>query len=461
MLRFTRMIAVCALLAGALTATAGHAASTCPYSADLVAPPAHDPRLSTHSLTINGGEYRFAILVPPGYGAPGNERRYPVLYLMGGGFFNQNSWFSHEGIAKAMDVIAFTAHQPVSRQAILVSPDDRDLGAYADWTDGTQLWETFHVHRLVPWIDAHYRTIPDRGHRALIGISGGGLAVAYAARYPELYGTAAALSGALSPTWFHAFDTAASPAAFADSQACPGPNGRARDPYALWGNPATQDLRAHEHDPSDLAPNLGATAISLRVGNGIPCKPKRDLRQAWNPLWHVERVALGMTRKFDTALTEAGVAHDVTYTSCGVHSFPYWATGFHVFWDFFWKNMGRGAPTMFSYRSAARAFNVWGWTVKADPSRADEFLDMTKASCRGVALTGSGRTRVTTKPCFAPGQSILLAGAVEHSVVADAEGRISFFVDLGPAHTLQQFTIPETVVAALGNYFTTRTVRFN
>jgi hypothetical protein len=45
-------------------------------------------------------------------------------------------------------------------------------------------------------------------------------------------------------------------------------------------------------------------------------------------------------------------------------------------------------------------------------------------------------------------------------VTADAEGRLTFTVDLGPAHTAQQYTPAARALEAAGGYWTSRVVRF-
>ena len=167
-----------------------------------------------------------------------------------------------------------------------------------------------------------------------------------------------------------------------------------------------------------------------------------------------------MAVHFDAALTRAGVKHDATFLPCGVHDFRNWRQGFHVFWNFMWANMGRGVPTTFDHRSSARSFAVWDWTFSADPARADEFLDVIDASCAGVTLTGSGTTAVTTKPCFSPGRSVVLSGAVESAAVVDGAGRVTFHVDLGRAHSVEQYTPEERALEASGHYFVTKSVVF-
>lgn len=115
---------------------------------------------------------------------------------------------------------------------------------------------------------------------------------------------------------------------------------------------------------------------------------------------------------------------------------------------------------------------MWGWTFTADAARAPEFLDLHQVGLRGLVardaapfgltLTGSGATGVRTPPLFLPWQRVAVTGAggAPFVVRADARGAVSFSVDLGPAHTLEEGTAVQTSAsAATPSYFTTRDVR--
>ena len=105
-----------------------------------------------------------------------------------------------------------------------------------------------------------------------------------------------------------------------------------------------------------------------------------------------------------------------------------------------------------------------GLEVQRRPRRSEEFLDINNASANGLTLTGSGTERVTTAGYFAPGQAVTVSGATDNAqtVTADASGRITFDVDLGPPHRFQEYTVQADAAQALqgSGYFKTRTVGF-
>jgi hypothetical protein len=116
----------------------------------------------------------------------------------------------------------------------------------------------------------------------------------------------------------------------------------------------------------------------------------------------------------------------------------------------------------FDYRSIEPHFAIWNWRIDADPVRALEFMQMRDAGRRGVTLTGSGVTTVTTQPFFRRRRAVeVMTDSGMRVVAPDRDGRLQFSVDLGPAHTNQQYTVASRVAGdGEPGYFTTRRVRF-
>jgi len=112
------------------------------------------------------GRLPFAVYLPPGYSAGG---RYPVIYYLHGLPATGNSFL-------AFGFVPSTLEQSGLR-AIVVAPQGARDGdsdpEYLDWGAGRN-WETAIAQELPTYVDAHYRTIPGRAARALIGLSAGG-----------------------------------------------------------------------------------------------------------------------------------------------------------------------------------------------------------------------------------------------------------------------------------------------
>jgi S-formylglutathione hydrolase FrmB len=410
------------------------------------------PATSTRLLRTKIEGVPVNVLLPPEYSTSG--RRYPVLYL-------PNSGYSDEDDYLYSDLIAFTDSLPEEQQAIVVMPFGGPLDFYTDWRDGERAWETFDIETLIPAIDATYRTIADRAHRAIAGFSLGGLgAMGYAARHPELFVAAGSFSGVVDTTALSPAGEAALTAIFVTYLPC---YGEVHPPFAPYGDPVTDDVWWHAHNPTDLAENLGGVSVYLATGNGIPgdrsnVNPTDPAGAAVVTLF--EAGVHLMAQDFDAALTAAGVSHTSDFYGNGTHDYSYVSRDYRYFWPQMLAAFGGALPRSFDHRRVESEFSAYGWTFRADATRAAEFLDITDASCSGLTLTGSGTTTVTSARCFTPRRIVALNGAVERRVRADRSGRITFHVALGPAHQLQQYTAPQRALEAAGGYWTSRTVTF-
>ncbi len=145
------------------------------------------PRVESRTLTVDGVDYPFNVLLPSGYAS---GTRYPVLYLLHGATQNQDSWLSFS------DIEAFTGPFQGADAAIVVMPVGDPLGISLDGHNSRRHWETLYVHALIPYIDANFNTLDDRAHRVIAGLSMGGVsAMIAAARHPDLFVAAGSFSG--------------------------------------------------------------------------------------------------------------------------------------------------------------------------------------------------------------------------------------------------------------------------
>jgi enterochelin esterase-like enzyme len=92
------------------------------------------------------------------------DQRYPVLYLLHGQTFRDDQWIR----LGAVDAINNLIRSGESIPFIIVFPDDRYWNLPAGTGFGKRL-----VEELIPYIDSTYRTLPDRNHRAIGGMSRG------------------------------------------------------------------------------------------------------------------------------------------------------------------------------------------------------------------------------------------------------------------------------------------------
>lgn len=105
----------------------------------------------------------FFIYLPPCYDEM-PDKRYPVLYLLHGQTYTADQWIR----LGAVNVLDNLIHSGESAPFIVVFPDDRFWNLAAGPGFGERL-----VDHLVPYIDTAYRTLPDRNHRAIGGMSRG------------------------------------------------------------------------------------------------------------------------------------------------------------------------------------------------------------------------------------------------------------------------------------------------
>lgn len=295
-------------LAGALVAVAWMALPS-PLAADEVCPPVSPliglaPPPTPRRVSAHLDEVPYNVLLPTDYLA--TDARYPVLYLLNSFIEDQNEYMSWT------DLVSFTE----GARVIVVMPYGGTAGWYSDWTDGSHRWETFHIERLIPHVDATYRTIADRGHRAVAGFSMGGFgAMSYAARHPELFSVAGSFSGVVDTMTLRGRGIGL----------LQGPCDM-RPPYAVWGDPVRDEATWRAHNPTDLAVRLRGMSLYLAARTGLPCKddPIPD------PV--IEPMVREMTENFSSALTAHEIAHALYLEPCGGHFYNYVQRDIHRFW---------------------------------------------------------------------------------------------------------------------------------
>src|SRR5258708_35422767 len=69
------------------------------------------------------------------------------------------------------------------------------------WLQNHTSFEEVVVHDLIPMIDASYRTIPDREHRAMAGLSMGGMQTLFIAlQHLDMFAYLGSFSGPIIPS---------------------------------------------------------------------------------------------------------------------------------------------------------------------------------------------------------------------------------------------------------------------
>lgn len=132
-------------------------------------------------------KYIKAVVIKPGcYKKKKNS--FPVIYLLHGYSGNYSNW-----IARVPELEKYAD----TYKTLIVCPD----GAYSSWyfdspVDTAYRYETHIATEVVNFIDQHYRTIADKNHRAITGLSMGGHGALYLAlRHSDIFGAVGSMSG--------------------------------------------------------------------------------------------------------------------------------------------------------------------------------------------------------------------------------------------------------------------------
>ena len=116
---------------------------------------------------------RAFVYTPPGYDE-NLERRYPVLYLQHGWGENEFSWGAQGHASLIMDnLIAEEKARPFIIVMTYGMTNEIQFGGLRDFD--ISHFETVLVDELIPYIDANFRTLSDQSHRAMAGLSMGGM----------------------------------------------------------------------------------------------------------------------------------------------------------------------------------------------------------------------------------------------------------------------------------------------
>jgi S-formylglutathione hydrolase FrmB len=147
-----------------------------------------------YAKTINSWR-RIFVYTPPDYEKK-TQSRYPVLYLQHGGGEDERVWIEMgrtnlildnllaEGKVKPMVVVMETSYMPGTGSAGrgpasgggAAAGAGRGFGGFGGPGGGP--YGQLMINELIPWIDSNFRTLSDKDHRAMAGLSMGGMQTA-------------------------------------------------------------------------------------------------------------------------------------------------------------------------------------------------------------------------------------------------------------------------------------------
>jgi enterochelin esterase-like enzyme len=223
-------------------------------------------------LSKTTGEWRRAfVYTPPGY-EEHTATRYPVLILQHGSGENETGW-TRQGRAQFIldNLIAAGKARPmivVMDCGYALRPGaSAPIGGSSDWLKNLRAaftsFEDVVIHDVIPMIDASYRTIPDRQHRAMAGLSMGGMQTLFIAlQHLELFAYIGSFSGPIIPN-LNAGDLTGtrSPEAF-DAKTAYG--GAFSNPSAFNKRVKLLWLGVGTAEPDQFRSGIGGAVLALR-----------------------------------------------------------------------------------------------------------------------------------------------------------------------------------------------------
>ncbi len=172
------------------------------YSDYLLKSVPHGSVRAVYYKSEREGKFRLAyVYLPHGYGE--SDKRYPVLYLQHGAGENENGWIWQ---GKADNILDNLIAEGRCRECIVVmntgyaflnKPDEhRFLGSF----------DEVLVKECIPFIDRTFRTLPDKAHRAIAGLSMGSMQSERCAfKNSEYFSYVGLFSGTLNPELYPEF----------------------------------------------------------------------------------------------------------------------------------------------------------------------------------------------------------------------------------------------------------------
>jgi hypothetical protein len=206
------------------------------------------------------------VYVPPGYDAePG--RQYPSVYVIQGYTGHIAMWRNRapfrQPFPETADAVFANGTAP---PAIVVYVDAWTAYGGSQFVDspGTGRYHSYLCDEVVPWVDARYRTLPGRDHRAITGKSSGGFgAMITPMLRPDLFGALATHAG--DALYEYCYIPGFAPAV----RHLRAYNG---DIFAWWRDFEARTSFTKEED-SDLLMILGVTACFSAGEDGTPELP--------------------------------------------------------------------------------------------------------------------------------------------------------------------------------------------
>lgn len=313
------------MFARSCAALAGVALLFAPPAAPAPPAPRGTVRVERFFAPALGVEKHYLVYLPPSY-ATAPTKRYPVAYYLHGFSGDEADWVS----LGSLDVVADSLIAGGMPEMIIVMPDGDD-GWYTNWEEPPEPYdaclvdtlvnraapalcvvqahyEDYIARDLVRHVDSTYRTLADRRHRGIAGLSMGGFgAVTLAVEHSDLFAAAASHSGVLSPLYAGPHPFATPPRYHTSSDSL------AASWRGMW---------------AAIAPAFGRTIASWRARD--PAQLVRRLAAAGGPMPALfldvgaHDGLADQARAFHAELATLGISSTYAEWPGGKHDWKYW-----------------------------------------------------------------------------------------------------------------------------------------
>ena len=230
------------------------------------AKPATVEHIKIHGRSLEGNlegdavDRDAVVILPPSY-ASEPSRRYPVVYALHGYSIGAEQWTQEIRVPQTVE----GAFAKGAGEMIVVLPDAKTVhnGSMYSNSVTTGNFEDYVSRDVVAYMDSHYRTIPDRNSRGLVGHSMGGYGASrIGMKHPEVFGALYIMS----PCCMSARGTGGPPGA-------PGAAAPTEDPLAAVKTPADAEklpfgLRAQLASAAAWSPNPKKPPLYLDLPTG-------------------------------------------------------------------------------------------------------------------------------------------------------------------------------------------------
>lgn len=159
------------------------------------------------SPTLGMERRRMTVYTPAGY--DDSNKQYPVLYLLHGAGGDENAWSE---LGRAVQILDNLIAQGKAEPMIVVMPNGNGAQEAVPGEYPNSMYKPSFVNPktmegsfekafpdIMNYVESHYRTINDKAHRAIAGLSMGGFHSLYiSANYPDLFGYVGLFSAAIN-----------------------------------------------------------------------------------------------------------------------------------------------------------------------------------------------------------------------------------------------------------------------